>query len=465
MNTLALLLMTATFTVAEPGLKATAPTRDLIDLATIVSRDSKTDWSDYRVLTFSHLAGAERERLQGDVRFVIETLNRRTRRAEIRPLTDALWAVNVAELNWGAADWNAMARKWPYFAGVPEQASKYLRARFAADNPVMRADAFLHDAWQPEWYTKLLDLPTKREKLLAEFSIDADFASQIVAIGVVPESGVQTNPRKVAYLRGRSGANDRDVFITMNYENRRGKNDSLRHPTQIDCSYNEIAIEAPNGIDFYYANAGGGGVAQQERITDELVDRVGNSDSRMAGLVKQIPLSAGLDHVHGGQLLLGMSCVGCHSSGAQDLADRLAPTSQLRFTSAKITPARRDELFDNGELVDRARLASRRWQRALRSINGRTPEENQRSWQASLAAFAAPVDLAQAAVELGATTEVLVAAIRQEAGDNHDPLVAALLERPLSREEFEQVYATLRSCWRSTDDRTVATAFATRAIR
>lgn len=465
MNTLALLLMTATFTVAEPGLKATAPTRDLIDLATIVSRDSKTDWSNYRVLSFSHLAGAQRQRLQGDVRFVIETLNRRTRRADIRPLTDELWAVNVAELNWPAGAWNAMARKWPYFAGVPEQASGYLRKQFATDHPVMRADAFLHDAWQPEWYTKLLDLPTKREKLLAEYSIDADFAPQIVAIGVVPESGVQTNPRKVAYLRGRSNANDRDVFITMNYENRRGKNDSLRHPTQIDCSYNEIALEAPNGFDFYYANAGGGAVAQQDRVTDELVDRFGNSDSRMAGLVKQIPLSAGVDHTHGGQLLLGMSCVGCHSAGAQDLLDRLAPVSELRFASAKITPARRDELFDNGELVDRARLASRRWQRALRLTNGRTPEENQQSWQASRTAFAGPVDLSRAATELGVTAEVLVATVRQQTGDASDPLIVALLDRALTREEFEQVYAMLRSCWRSTDDRTVATAFASRGIR
>ncbi len=310
MNAFAIALMIAVAIVAgEPSqaaeplkaaasLKATGPTRDAIALATIVNDDTDTDWSEFRVLSFANLDPVRKPRVKGDVKFIVETLNRRTERAEIRELSDSLWAVNVKQLKWRGRHWEDLAKKWPYHDAVPERARKYLAAKFETKHPILRADVFAQQAWQPEWYAKLLDLPTTRDKLLDQVGLDADWPKQIQAMGIVPESGVQDNPRKVAYLQGRSVAGKQrgiplDFFVTMNYEDLRGKNDSLRHPTQVDCNYNEIAIEAPNGLDFYFANAGGGGIAERDRITDELVDRVGNGDSRMGGLVKQIPLRAG----------------------------------------------------------------------------------------------------------------------------------------------------------------------------
>jgi hypothetical protein len=439
---------------AFAGLPATTPTDDLINVTQIVRREPDRKWSNYRVVSFSNLPQAERQRVKGDVQFFVETLNRVTERAEIIELNDALWAINVAAMKWKAKDWDDMAKKWPYYE-TPRKIKTHLRAVFNTESPVVRADAFVREAWEPEWYTKFLNLPTKREKLLAEHGLKADWPKEIQAIGVIPNSEVQNNPRKVAYLTGKSQGRARDFFVTMNYEDQRGKNNSLRFPSRVDCNYNEIAVEMPNGLDFYYANAGGGGVASKPAITDELVDRLGNGDSRMGGLVKQIPLRAGVDHVHDGQIMLGMSCLGCHAGGAQDLTAKLAKLSELRFDDSKLSPERIAELYDNGELAAKAGLASRRWQAALRSINGRSPEDNQRSWQATFASFGATVDLNKAALETGTSQSNLRGAISRWLERNSDPLMAAILDRAISREEFEQIFATLCGLFGRADERAV----------
>ncbi len=169
--------------------------------------------------------------------------------------------------------------------------------------------------------------------------------------------------------------------------------------------------------------------------------------------------------MHDGQILLGMSCVGCHAGGAQDLSEKLAQVSLLRFDDAKMTPKRIGEVFDNELLARRARRAGLRWTRSLRAINGRAPDENQASWQATQAEFAADVDLAKAAAELGATEAALTASIERWLASNRDPLVTAIVERPITREQFEQIFPTLRQMWQGQDETAVARVFAGRGIQ
>lgn len=402
--------------MASTASAATGPVKDLDDLVKYVSSRPETPWKSYRVIGFRGLED-DREAKRA-AHFTIETLNRVSRRAPIYQINDNLWAVNTEALGWPATAWDEMSIEWPYYASLKTVAPKhidYFKKVMGTEFPVMRADVFVKQAWEPEWYVKLLRIPDNREKFYNAERLDLRTA-QVVAV-VKDDLSVSKHPRKAARVKTADG---RVAWVSMGYENCRGVNDSVAHPTNFTCDYNEIMIEMKNGLDMYAAFDG----------------KTGNRLGGSAFGERDLPTTVVEDFTPTGpQVLLGVSCVSCHKSGARPL-DHAAKFAELDFMNAKEPYSALFAKYSKDEAARRSHQDSERWTAALKSLVGIDPESNQKAWRSLIASYDRPVTIEVAARELGVSIDVL----RRLGGGSRGALADLANGAVVSRSDWENAF-------------------------
>lgn len=384
---------------------AGSPVQDIRDLAAAVTAMPDVKWQDFRVVSFSGLEHVDAAHVA--VRFATETLNTRTRQANFRLINENLWAIDTKALGWPASAWDEMSREWVYYSSLEEHAPKeiaLLAEKMGTKFPIMRADLFVKQAWEPEWYVKLLNLPATREELYKQELIDLKTAPLVAVVS--EDLSVSKHPRKIAWVETKDG---RMAWVSMGYKNCRGENDSTRHPDNFDCDYNEIAIEMPNGLDKYFANDG----------------KTGKRLGGQAFGERDLPTDVVEDHTATGpQVLLGVSCVSCHAAGVKNLG-HAARFASLDFTGSKEPMSKLFDKYNVDDIAEKSDDATARWQASLWRLTRRTPDANQKAWRQVFADYEAPVTQATAAREVGTSDEA----------------IAKVADRwPVDRSEWEHLY-------------------------
>ena len=412
---LALLALCVGVCLAHAGDVPTLPTRDLVQAAKIVasSRPGGGSWKTVRFLSFSNLDPAQREQDKRTTRMALATVQPSSWPLGdcVAELTPELWAVDIVRMGWPKGAWEAMSENWPYYASMPAMLTERFEATMGTRFPLMRADVFVEDCWNSRWYAKFLNLPKTRDDFFALHGLHQSGAE---AFGVVANNlTVLQHPGKVARYKDGEG---RSIWLRMNYSDRRGRNDSVKHPTNFDCHYNECSFELPNGLDAYISFEGDTG--HLSRFADTKI-----AQTRSGRAVE-----------------LGRSCFECHRSGTKTL-DHAEPLTSLGEIAAGLMRKR----FDRNTLTALVVKDRERWARALKAVTGDTPVAWSRGLDSLQERYRKDLTISDVAQELG----VDVAVLRQRAAS-----VKGLWgDRETSRERFEELFPELRALFQEEDAR------------
>ena len=242
-----------------------------------------------------------------------------------------LYAVDLRDYGWDAADWNAVLRVYPYglsYGDRPGEAGDELAASGEAleeltDSPlpVVRGDWFAATAVRPPLYHTLLDLPETDRALEARLGVDvaahlADPRPETVARAGFARSGVSAQNRLVERHAAGFGA----YWKSYDFKPDAGRGklarfplgpldgftaDGSRHPFERLAFVHdggEIIFSLPNGLHGYFLTDGAG-----RRIDAGPIEVVGDV-LRTAGTPA---------------IVTGVSCFACHKTGLIDPADTL----------------------------------------------------------------------------------------------------------------------------------------------
>lgn len=408
-----LLLVVLTMCAGNALAAPTRSTKEMANLAVNLESQPKVDWTQYRFLSFD--AGQDLAKDQAAVKMVVATMNRTKHQIsdviiEVSPL---IYAVNVKKLAWPAAAWEEMSQEWVYYTSAPESLKRRLKSLTGSSFPIMRADVFVEDAWAAKWYEQFMNLPKTRMKLIGDLKVKLD---KPLNVGVVSKSTVTVNPGKVARYETPDGL---AVWVRMNYANCRGENNSVEHPHNLVCHYNEVTFELPSGLDAYASYDG----------EDGKLSRF--SDTKIA---------TGKD---GGVVELGRSCFECHRSGARDLKHADHPNT---LNLADQIGMRR--LYDPVRMGRAVKADRDRWAVALKKINGLTPPENSRAIDGIVGRFKKSMKIDGVASEFGVTVSDLKAKLT---ASGRPALVKFADGGEWSRTELESHWPAIMKLYRQDD--------------
>jgi hypothetical protein len=296
-----------------------------------------------------------------------------------------LYRVDLRDLGWTAAAWDALRAAYPYGAarpaGVPE---------------AIRADWLVATASRPPLYHQILGIPDRDTELARRLGVElaADIAEARVARAAFTSSGVSTSNRVIERHPTRHGA----LWRSYDFRSSRGREDVFAHPLDFVPAGGEIIFNLPNGLQGYM-----------------LVDAAGRRIDKAPTAIVSDPRRPDRAVEN------GVSCIGCHAAGIIPRAD------QLRGAAGALSAlerARIEELHPPAEELARLYAADRaRFLAALAAATGATtgaaagaagagaaaaaPDAAAEPVTLLVARYEADLDLRRAAAELGMGPEAL----------------------------------------------------------
>jgi len=295
--------------------------------------------------------------------------------------------VDLRELGWPAATWDAIRASYPY--GV---------ARGPGVPDAIRADWFVAAASRAPLYHAILGLPATEAELGRRLGIDlaADVAGDRVARAGFTSSGVSVNNRVIERHATRYGA----LWRSYDFKSSVERENVFAHPLDFVPSGGELIWNLPDGLQAYM-----------------LVDAAGRRLDKAPTAIVSDPRRP--DRA----VATAVSCMGCHAAGIIDRADQIRDATRELGGADRARIAR---LYATaGELTalyasDRDRFAA-----ALDAITHEpraAREVTDEPITALVARYEADIGLRFAAAELGLPTIELVArlehapAVRQALG-------------------------------------------------
>jgi mono/diheme cytochrome c family protein len=296
--------------------------------------------------------------------------------------------VDLRELGWPAATWDAIRASYPY--GVA-------RGREVPD--AIRADWFVAAASRAPLYHTILGLPATEAELGRRLGIDlaADVAADRVARAGFNNSGVSVNNRVIERHATRHGA----LWRSYDFKSSVERENVFAHPLDFVPSGGELIWNLPDGFQAYM-----------------LVDAAGRRLDKAPTAIVSDPRRP--DRA----VATAVSCIGCHASGIIDRADQIRDATRDgadRARLARLYPGARE--LSALYAKDRDRFVA-----AVTAITHEpraTPETDSIAAEpisALVERYEAEVGLRAAAAELGLETIELVArlehatAVRQALG-------------------------------------------------
>lgn len=244
-----------------------------------------------------------------------------------------LFVVDIREIGWGRAGrWAAVERAYPYglkFDSHPDEALRRADRDLAdlsdCDIPLVRADWFVATATRPPLYHDLLGLPAELADLRREMGVDsaANFLRpqpERIVRGGFAKSGVSGQNREVERQEAKFGA----YWESHDFKPTNGRANlsrfplgplnlfpAGRHPFREQAFVHdggEVIFNLPNGLQAYLLVNGKG-----QRIDAGPIDVV--SDSKKISGTPEI--------------VTGLSCMSCHSSGMIRFSDTIRASSAV----------------------------------------------------------------------------------------------------------------------------------------
>lgn len=378
MTRMSAILLTLSMLAAGPDSEAA-----FADLAQFPAAEQ----SHYAYLSTSAVPEADRERLVNVLRFTLPSLSARTLLSEQLPVPVAgtnLLRISLVGLGWESTWTTVIKREY-----VPELRPDLLTT---GQVPlVVRGDWFAANMLDPietgdAQYLLLYGQhpPKTAAEFLAFWGIQAD--PEYVFGMIEGASGVAEE--RVRLIENRPGAKRNYGWLTRDSAVIAGKTDPLENlPNKAKFDAQELIVGAPkwyggkSGMLQAYFLADGKGNRQEKAPADIVVDHT---------------------QLRGVEIRNSIGCVSCHiqginppttdvfrayiESGARVFADKATQREIDRYLGSDVA---KEVARNNADYADGVKLC-----------NGLTPDQNTAAFVATVKAYDAPVDLAQAAREL-----------------------------------------------------------------
>ncbi|MBX3438718.1 MAG: c-type cytochrome, partial [Planctomycetaceae bacterium] len=222
---------------------------------------------------------------------------------------ETLLRINLLDLGWDAAKWDAIVATDPYAVSVETEDGRAVSDQTGTPVPHVRADWFVSRASRAPLYYKLLEIPDTLNELARRSEIGVDIARNIASDRVVRaafvRSGVSDNNRMFERHKTPFGG----FWLSYDFASSIGRQNVLEHPLgpdgddSFDHDGGEIIFSLPNGLQGYM-----------------LVDAVGKR-------IEKGPLNIVADDKQSDRAVVaGLSCMSCHANGMIRKQDEVRPT-------------------------------------------------------------------------------------------------------------------------------------------
>jgi len=412
------------------------------DLGRIQSVRAKTT----RYLTLTHFANlcVDDGVLNVYRQAVIKLLNSLSRSSEVVRLEtidprQSIIRINIADLGWSAADWDAVLAVYPYGA-LPDTALNAVLERATQSKlAFVRADWFAFAASRPPLYGKLLALPPTLRALARDQGVDveANIKNFLAQRAGFQKSGESLNNRLVERHPSRAGY----FWMTYDFAGNRGRQNLFEFPLgpSGDQGFAHDASAAifslPNGFQAYYQSNAKGDVA--DRGPTQIVRDPNNPDLAVTTAI---------------------SCMGCHEGGVRAAADEIRASALKGNQLPRSTRDAIEGLYPAAEKMERlVEGDAARFSGAMvrASLDPTLKLAGVEMITALSRQYERNVDATFAAAELGLTPEEFA----KNMGDADKKLrgfLRRLQQGPTPRDQFEAVFADLVDA--ITDDEAVRPA-------
>lgn len=376
-----------------------------------------------RYLTLTHLANVcvRADAMEIYRQGAIKLLNSLSRTSNVQRIEAidperTILRINIDDLGWDAADWDDLVAADPYAVRPDGPLSAALQTATGSRLPYLRADWFAFAAARPPLYNTLLRIGSSVQALALAQSvdIDGDIRRHAVLRAGFQTSGENGNSRIIERHISRSGY----FWLSYDFAGHRARQSIFEYPLGPGGSFGfnpdrrAAIFSLPNGFQGYF----------REDTKSGFMDSSG-SDAGAA---------------------FGISCMGCHQGvrAASDevrdsvLGGRLLPPAVRDEVDALYPPRERMQQAVDDDTRRFAEAMSRAGLDPTANLDGVEPIS------ALSARFESSIGTAQAAAELGITTEAFAAAVATR-DRQFQPLAIRLGKDGVSRQEFGQRFAEL----------------------
>ena len=264
-----------------------------------------------RYVTLTHLFNAcasDQEMTvyrQGVVKLV-NSLSRSSDVLRLEPIDpdQTILRINIDDLGWEEADWNAILAAYPY--GAKPDSKLFTVVQQATDTPLayVRADWLASTASQPPLYNRLLRLPATFKELQTQLDLDLEGNLQrfVAQRAGFQDSGESQNNRMIERHATRIGY----LWTTYDFAGNRGKQNLFEFPTGpggdsgFTHDLGETLFSLPNGFQGYYLSGAGG--ERLDKAPSTIVRDLARRDLAVTN---------------------GISCMGCHDQGVRRAKDEI----------------------------------------------------------------------------------------------------------------------------------------------
>jgi hypothetical protein len=391
-----------------------------------------------RYLTLTHLASicAKEKFMEVYRQAAIKLVNSLGRTSDVVVLeaidpAKSILRINIDDLGWDAADWEALVTEYPYGTRPDTQLNNVLASATGTRTAYVRADWFAFKASRPVgiggMYERLLKLPKTFQALAKEQGVDlaANIKRLTAQRAGFQKSGVSAHNRLIERHPSKNGY----FWTSYDFAGSRRKQSLFEFPlgpggaTGFDHDGGETIFSLPNGFQAYYLNTADG-----KQLDKGPVDIVRD-----------------LDNPRDPSVINGISCMRCHDQGMRKAKDDIRDAVVKGRAYSKEVREQVEALYPPAEKMDKIiDDDGRRFSDAMRRA-GLNPTLKLNGVEMTFAlsrAYEEDINLDQAASELGLQKDEFTQA-SQDADKQFKSLVRRLQQGTIPRDDFEAKFIEL----------------------
>lgn len=337
-----------------------------------------------------------------------------------------VYRIDLRDLEWDASGtradkWEVLVNGDPYAIEFVDDASTVVKQLSRTRVPMQSGNWLVYGGMQPPLYNALVDIPATLNDLQRQLgtNIAQDIAREDVWRSGFSNSGIAQLNRVIERHEIPAGGS-RVMWVSYDFAGNGGKENIFANPLDFESDASEIIFSLPNGMHGYM-----------------LVDGAGNR------------LDEGSDKVvvdrsqRDGNVINGISCIGCHDGGIKFKRDELRPYVDQSFNFDARTKDIVDVIYSAPDTFQT--LVAGDSSVFLQQIQKLSPPPTVTAEPVSSVfhKFDEDVDLKHAAAELGVSSEQLLTQLgRLDPG--LAPLVSGKVKREVFRASFAQTVCLLK---------------------